>query len=570
MALAPFFDKAAQSARQVLTDFDFEAFAAALEREPVALAWDGTVGTSREGAATLELLVDLCARLYPVLRVIALDADAAAHIARVRAQAMAINPRLDIGEDGTNAAVVVVVGRTPFTALAAAPVAPVTPTILYAGSAGWLAAFSRSAPVGSGASANVFGAAAAACLAAANVFRAIFGAQLPHGALDDDVVFSLCVFAPVRAAGGGRSGTAPAASARDLLESLATDPRRNPPSPSRVELGDTHLAGVGAIGHAVVWALRRTPGLAGTLHLIDSEAYDDTNPQRYVATAHDAAGFKATAIAAGAWAAADLRVVPHDLPWADHVAAFTAAQGHWRITRVALALDTAADRVRVQAALPERVLNAWTQPDNLGISRHDFLQGPCVCCLYLPTGRVPNQDELIAAAFRITDALELKKVRWYVDTGAPLDLEALGWLADRIGADADTRQRMQGFAGRPLVTLYARGVCGGLLLPGAAPGDGIAAGGDVPVAFQSALAGILLAAEIVLDAAALRDTSLPPRTEIDLLRPLGRRLNAPQQRPPQGGCLCQDPDYVQAYRAKYRADVPSAVRSTPSAEHHHG
>jgi hypothetical protein len=71
------------------------------------------------------------------------------------------------------------------------------------------------------------------------------------------------------------------------------------------------------------------------------------------------------------------------------------------------------------------------------------------------------------------------------------------------------------------------------------------------MAFQSALAGILLAAEVVINAGILREAATPTTTRIDLLRPLGEHLSIPAARHPAGHCICQDADYVARFHAKY-------------------
>ena len=71
------------------------------------------------------------------------------------------------------------------------------------------------------------------------------------------------------------------------------------------------------------------------------------------------------------------------------------------------------------------------------------------------------------------------------------------------------------------------------------------------MAFQSAMAGVLLAAEIVADAMALRRTQIEPTTTMDLLRPIGRLLNQPRGKSETGRCICQDADYLRAYRGRY-------------------
>jgi hypothetical protein len=74
------------------------------------------------------------------------------------------------------------------------------------------------------------------------------------------------------------------------------------------------------------------------------------------------------------------------------------------------------------------------------------------------------------------------------------------------------------------------------------------------MAFQSALAGIMLAIEIICSAAPFRVASLPTKTEINLLKPIGRTLNSPEGKHSSGRCLCQDADFVAAYRSKYSAE----------------
>src|SRR2546423_1045335 len=73
MGLPPSFANAAQAARQVLSDFDVERFRETLERTPVGVTWDEVAATTTEGRATLDLAVDLLARLYPEVRLKALD-----------------------------------------------------------------------------------------------------------------------------------------------------------------------------------------------------------------------------------------------------------------------------------------------------------------------------------------------------------------------------------------------------------------------------------------------------------------------------------------------------------------
>jgi hypothetical protein len=535
MALAPYFVKAAQSARNILAGYDHAAFAARLDSVRVIVAYDGNATGSREGRTILEFLVDLLARLYPRLVLRAMDANEAAGDVThnltndLTALARRINPLIAVTADGasahnmgdtTPAGVVLVVGRTRFGTEAHGA----SPPILYLGSDGWIARLSRVGPVGSCDSENPFGAATAACFGAANVFRAIFGSQLEDGRLDDEIRLSLLDLDPQAAVPTGG------------------------PLPT-VDLGETHLVGIGAIGHAASWVLRRIPTLRGLLRLVDGEKYDDTNPQRYVATEADASGPKAEVVAAAPWAATaagTFAVTGHHATWSQYLA----CRNNWHLERVALALDTAADRVLVQGALPRHVHNAWTQPENVGVSRHDFANGDCVACLYLPSGERPNRDALAVEALRLDPAQYLMWARQLLDTRQPLDEGTVSFLADHLKVPVYRRDELRWFIGQPLDVFVARAVCGGLVMAlGGEVGDTRRV--EVPMAFQSALAGVLLAAEVVIGAAGLRGALLPTRTEIDLRRPLGQRLNLPQPQVGRDRCLCRDSAYVAAFRSKY-------------------
>jgi hypothetical protein len=69
MAFANFFDRSATAASQVLANFRLEDFKDRLSANAVALSFDDAAVNSSEGRATLDLLVRLLARLYPLLAI---------------------------------------------------------------------------------------------------------------------------------------------------------------------------------------------------------------------------------------------------------------------------------------------------------------------------------------------------------------------------------------------------------------------------------------------------------------------------------------------------------------------
>lgn len=512
MALANFFDKAALAASQVLQGVDHSSLAALLEARPVALSFDHAAITSAEGVRTLELAVNLLARLYPRIAFLPHGSSAEGFTASLEAVARAINPAIEIVTAQVENAAVLAVGQT---------VLPTSMPVIYAGSDGWVARISSKGPVASGDSQIPFGAGAAACFAAANVFRLIFGPYLPAAATDTAFSLSLLDYDPQAAA------------------------PENPSLQSSISLGESYLVGLGAVGNGAVWALSRTPGLSGILHLIDHETVELSNLQRYVLATQTDRDEPKVLLAARQFAGTDVNARPHQEKWGDYLRNTPS----WSFERVAVAVDTGEDRQAVQAALPQWVVNAWTQPGDLGVSRHDFLgDDACLMCLYFPDRQGENFDQIIARAIGLPEAL--MEIRELLYTNRPVGGEFLARAATAMEVELE---QLAGYENVPLRTFYARAVCGGhvLRLGGIVGGNLRSQTTGVPLAFQSALAGIMLAAELVAHAGGLRHEAHPTTTKIDLLRPLGLYLSLPAKKEPSGWCICQDPDYVNAYREKY-------------------
>lgn len=517
MAAANFFDRALMSAAQALQGADPAQVQAELDSHVVELAWDRRAAQTVEGQAALDLGVRLLARLYPILRLSPLDAAAARRRASLEGLALSINPAIELSRTAEST-VRLVFGDT---AVAAGPVT------IYAGSNGWLAKASTRRPQGIGSTLLPFGAGGAACLGAANVFRAIFASRLPSAALDETAALSMLDFST-----GCQATQGPA-----MLD---------------VDLGLTPLVGVGAIGNGVIWALARAPGLKGVLHLIDHEQVELSNLQRYVLATQTDVGRVKVEVAREALvsSSSSLMCMPFTARWDE----YQAGRGHAVLKRVLVALDTARDRIAVQAALPGRALNAWTQVGDLGISRHDFLgEEACLACLYLPKGAAPHEDELIAQALGLpVERPVLLDLRNRLIGNEPVGEAFVRETAARLDAPADTLLR---FANDTLRQFYVKAVCGGLLLK---PNSGRPLL-EAPLAFQSAMAGIMLAAETVADAGSLRATPLVTKTILDITRPLASHLNVRVLKSaPSAGprCICQDQDFVTVYRQKHGMPEP--------------
>jgi hypothetical protein len=517
MGFAPYFGKNLQAASFLLQGINPDAFKEVLSREVIGIAFDRKAAQTAEGRASLDLAIRLLARLYPSLAVIPCDAVAKRYARDLVAVATAVNPNIEVRIDpAAQVSRCLVIGNTP--ALAEARAQQV-----FVGSDGWLCRLSKKSPVGSGASRNPFGAGAAACLGVANLFRATFAENLPNPEPDEDVIFST------------------------LEMAVVADSAANP-GWTDADLGELFLVGSGAIGNGLLWSLRDIQA-RGTLHVIDGETVDLTNLQRYVMTISSDEGNSKTELAEKWLLGSGLKVDPHPQHWNE----FVAARANWHFERVIVAVDTERARIEIQASLPRGVHNAWTQRGEVGISRHQFL-GPnaCMACLYVPTQPAKNLDQLVLEALRLPDGL-LMEIRARLDQGKPTEREFLQLIA-REGAIPF--EELLAFEGKKLEELYHKGVCGGMVMA-LREGETMRRA-EVPMAFQSAFAGVLLAADTYAELAGLREP-LPTRTQINLLTALP--VFSPSDTVPKsshGRCVCADTDFIEAYVSRYGTEPKAA------------
>lgn len=331
-------------------------------------------------------------------------------------------------------------------------------------------------------------------------------------------------------------------------------------------LGEFALVGTGAIGQAAALTLAIS-GARGTMLAVDHERIELSNLQRYVLARDSDVGTAKVDLLRTRLAKSGIDVVPIASPWNVEIA------DQFRPTLVAL--DSAADRIAVQASLPGPIYNAWTQPADIGWSRHEsFGTDPCLACLYMPTGRRPNLHEQIAAAF----SQHPRRVLAYLIRGLPVGLplngpleqlpnlplpeDADAWarvpiLADIAEAAGVDPEQLAKWSERPIAELYQDGICGGALLDlnlGAAPAEVL-----VPLAHQSALAGVMLATQLIV---AHTPELLPSRAasiegRYDVLAGFPQVLSRPRAR--ASGCLCSDSVYCDVYAKKSGIDGPLTV-----------
>lgn len=501
------------AAATVLGKADPDWFRERLKRLAVCIAFDDVAASTSEGQVALDLALDMLARFYPGIKVLELGETGQTNAVAVRMKktAKAIHPFIDLSVSNAKVSCCLVVGGTR-------PALDV-PTV-FLGSEGWTAILRHSEPAGCCDSGNPFGAAAAACIGVAALFRKVFAEEL--GTSGEEGPLDL-----------------------DVLHHRTTRSLADPKLPKLIDLGRSHLVGLGAIGRATCWTLAHVENLSGELHGIDGEKIDLSNLQRYAgATQEDVrkGGRLKTRSVARMFSGnrfSALRFIEHPSLWGE----FLRDNPETYLDKVAVALDTVSARIAVQASLPRHVLNAWTQPDNLGVSRHfDFDTQACLACLYLPSGEAKSLSFLVAENLCLPEP----EVRALLHSGYCVDAIFLRRIAEAAKIPLDA---LLPFVNQPLRAFYSKAVCGTTHF-GADP-NAKRAEAAVPMAFQSVLAGVLLAVELVADSTPLRTMSMPPLTRLNLLAQTGSQFLEPAIKHASGRCLCQDHIYRRAYRKKF-------------------
>lgn len=502
MGLPRFFSKAALGLTQVLDGVTFEHLQERLSAVSVGLSIGPAAGANRRVQALLA--TNLLARLYPSLVLQARHSAGTQLAAECAELARAINPKVTLLESFP---------REGSLCLALGGEDACAQTTFSIDNDGWTV---RVAPGCSATSPslqeNAPAASAAACLGVAAIFLSVFselGRALP---VEE---FSLSLF--------------------DYAQGSAI--RAYPPLPV-LTLPDTALVGAGAIGNSFLWVLSQSPA-TGSLDVVDGEQVDVSNLQRYVLARNRDPGKPKVFIAKRDLRMSGIQVRPFPLPFDQYMSRY---RPDARLEEAVAAVDNAADRTAIQAVLPRRVWNAWTDLGDVGVSRHQFAgTEACLACLYAQSTGGPSWMERLSTGLGLTNQ------------------EVVDLLASGIGLNASHIERIEShlhlrtgalrrFAGTPLADFQHRAICGGIV---ARLGGAAATSPDtlVPLAHQSALAGALLACEYLKGVGSMRPREQGNLVQLDIRTPFVplwqyNRLKSPR-------CICTDPDYQDRYRGKY-------------------
>ena len=306
-------------------------------------------------------------------------------------------------------------------------------------------------------------------------------------------------------------------------------------TPKVITIPDAHLVGVGAVGSAAIYALAHLGDLQGMLHLIDNEAVDETNLNRYVLMRRRDIGRSKVDVARDALACTAIQPVPYRGAFTCYVKEHGGA-----INLLLSPVDSPEGRRGLAKELPRRVINAATGRTTVTVSTHGFNDGKaCLHCLYPVDPNGASREDIMAADMGLSG----EEVRKLVRTNAPAEAQLVARIEAHRGVEPG---RWAGNVGSPIDSFYAKAVCGEA--PLRLPFANVVA----PLSFISASAGILLAAELVKAShPELSQWALDNYFRVDTLKHPNPAFHQLRPQDPSGRCICRDSDYSDVYSEKY-------------------
>jgi hypothetical protein len=132
----------------------------------------------------------------------------------------------------------------------------------------------------------------------------------------------------------------------------------------------------------------------------------------------------------------------------------------------------------------------------------------------------------------------------------PVDIGMIGLIAPIKGIDP---QALLPYAGKPLQLFFAEVICGRVVMQ--LSGGTHTQATEVPSDFESAMAGILLPAELVVDCNGLRHETIPIIPKLNLMRPLTCYTFDALDKSYQPDCICHDSVYRDVYTKKWNSEL---------------
>jgi len=132
-----------------------------------------------------------------------------------------------------------------------------------------------------------------------------------------------------------------------------------------------------------------------------------------------------------------------------------------------------------------------------------------------------------------------------------MDIALLQLISQARGIDIT---KLTQFEGLYLDEFYSKVICGGILMEIEGSSKNNSSVEEVPSAFESVMAGILLAAEIVIQGLGV-ERNVDEITSLNMMRPISKYINEGEKKHISGNCICQDPVYQEVYKSKWLGQI---------------
>lgn len=324
----------------------------------------------------------------------------------------------------------------------------------------------------------------------------------------------------------------------------------SPQLPEFIDVGNTLLAGCGAVGQAICYCLSKSGKLIGKIDLVDHDVMDPSNEQRYLygfeenrTSPKTKTPMSKIEIANSILRESGLSLNINNFAMKyEYLAAIRSANN--KNMDVIAALDSVRPRLLLQASLPKILWNVWTDTEknilSYGIGKHS-IAGPyeCLACEYFPKAGDISEVELIASRTGF-DVEEIKNRIKTNNVVTPQDVAIISKNRKLSPTDIALLSNAIGQTFNDLI----HGNCGVFQLSV----DEVPA--PTPAPHIPVLAAVQLTTQFVLSKIGHSDNALKSVGEFNALRwPDNNSIFVKLKR---DDCVCSDPDYVQVFKDKWK------------------
>lgn len=520
MGFASYFERDIRALNNRFSQQTENQFKQILNDHIICIQIDDQFTSNKEADVFIELLVRIISRFYPKIMFRCTHPEGDKYIKRLKRLSKSINSNIEFGGNSDLATYTVIADkkyRLPKESIG-----------IYSGSSGWTAMISKSKNQSFDKSNNPFGASIAACITASNIFRHVFYDQL---GIKGDSDVSISTLDLIFNSEAGRKG----------ISNTLDD----------VKLDSVDLVGVGAIGNATIWALSKIERLSGKLNIIDSEQLEKSNLQRYILFGEKDVDHLKVELAKRQLEKTGLTIRTFQETWGTYVQKYHKGKCSTRL--VSVCVDSEIDRIYVQSSLPKKIINAYTDTNRFGITRHpDFINGVCLSCIYKPSKVQKSKIEklLDGLGLNFHDKSMLDLVYHYMNKVNPIDERFLQIFCKVNNLPL---QEFEKYKGRPLGELYSDAARCGVKPIELRNANQQIENIDVPLSFQSCMVGVILAAEIIIESIG-NINSTPDSSIFNILDPIeegNNPIHISRIKNENGNCICGDHDYQRIYKEKW-------------------